>query len=1004
MRFCFFILTFFSLASAFNHPEIEWKSVSTEHFRINFYDATEPVVYATWKIAEETYQALIQYYGYVLKDRINITLADYDDYSNGMAGWTEANIVIWVPDSRFDLRSSTTWLRNVITHEMAHIISLESKKKLFGISADFRLETPDERITAGTYFGSISLYPAWLTEGIAQIETEQMGHDCWDSRREMVLRCAALEGKLLTLEEMGHFNHDALGSEMVYNQGFSFCKHIQMKTGAEALRTIFKIGSSMKTNLNSLFSSRTGYSLNQLYREWADSLKMFYSDQVDYVSPEVKTIWNRGRYNLLPQVSPDGKIWGWLTSDKDDDSRTDLLFGSFDQATKLKRIPYAHSSFCFSSDSKEIFYIKSRSPNRNGSFYNDIYSYNLDSGREKRLTKDARVYSVSASPDGKGIACVRYSNSVFSLDMFDLSSGEFRNISPGISGEPFMHLSFNPSDPLMLAVSKIVNGKSRIFRMNLGNSEFSAVTPGTAQEEAPHWAEDGRIYFSADFDGTFQIYSVLPDGTDLLCHSKSTGGAFSPFGTPDKQIIFSSYSASGFSIAKLKPDAVPVDSVSGSGCSFQPLPAPKGKVVIDASPYHPYKLRPQREMRIAGQVYKTSSLMTGQYRSEPDITEFLFGGFISKVQSDALEKSTRWSSAGMGVFGRLYNDREGIQYNSFSIPEKEIVQKNRFHELKSRITEPVKERVRRYSGMRNDVNYLEATSAEDEESGSVRSGAVPVIFTDVGWENRATSATLGLELGAQMQMFMPAFINAAGYLKWQLARDLEAGIAPECVVNVPAGLLAGSIPVVVEWKRSGYVNEDMQYNGRDITQLSIIGGPDFRPSYYIHPEGDTVVTVPNGLVAGINFYHGFPLGRYGSLQLSNYEMVNYANREVLDWNGILDDQSKTYYSSKTGISIVLPLARDINKGSVYYFDAMYGSFGYDFQIYTNGQFFDSLSVFTREILKDPSYTPSAAVGHFISFSLELGHIKSYTFNQRFSAGFSYEFLRKRYYFSLGAGL
>ena len=37
------------------------------------------------------------------------------------------------------------------------------------------------------------------------------------------------------------------------------------------------------------------------------------------------------------------------------------------------------------------------------------------------------------------------------------------------------------------------------------------------------------------------------------------------------------------------------------------------------------------------------------------------------------------------------------------------------------------------------------------------------------------------------------------------------------------GLLAGSIPVVVEWKRSGYVNEDMQYNGRDITQLSIIG-------------------------------------------------------------------------------------------------------------------------------------------------------------------------------------
>ena len=310
--------------------------------------------------------------------------------------------------------------------------------------------------------------------------------------------------------------------------------------------------------------------------------------------------------------------------------------------------------------------------------------------------------------------------------------------------------------------------------------------------------------------------------------------------------------------------------------------------------------------------------------------------------------------------------------------EKEIVQKNRFHELKSRITEPVKERVRRYSGMRNDVNYLEATSAEDEESGSVRSGAVPVIFTDVGWENRATSATLGLELGAQMQMFMPAFINAAGYLKWQLARDLEAGIAPDCVVTYPG--FCRSIPVVVEWKRSGYVNEDMQYNGRDITQLSIIGGPDFRPSYYIHPEGDTVVTVPNGLVAGINFYHGFPLGRYGSLQLSNYEMVNYANREVLDWNGILDDQSKTYYSSKTGISIVLPRTISTREVSTL-MPCMV------FRIPRSILMVSSLIhfLFTREILKDPHIHP-ARLWAFYKFQSGTGTYKILHFNQRFSAG------------------
>jgi hypothetical protein len=69
----------------------------------------------------------------------------------------------------------------------------------------------------------------------------------------------------------------------------------------------------------------------------------------------------------------------------------------FDQATKLKRIPYAHSSFCFSSDSKEIFYIKSRSPNATD---RSTMTLQLQSGqwKEKRLTRIARVYSVSASP------------------------------------------------------------------------------------------------------------------------------------------------------------------------------------------------------------------------------------------------------------------------------------------------------------------------------------------------------------------------------------------------------------------------------------------------------------------------------------------------------------------------------------------------------------------------------------------------------------------------------
>ena len=117
-----------SFLFAYNHPEIKWKTVTTKHFYIHYYDKTEPAVYAAWKIAEEAYSVFDSLYMFNDYNKIHLVLADYDDYSNGYAAWTQRTIMVWVPDARFDLRSNTTWLRDVITHELAHIMSLDKKK------------------------------------------------------------------------------------------------------------------------------------------------------------------------------------------------------------------------------------------------------------------------------------------------------------------------------------------------------------------------------------------------------------------------------------------------------------------------------------------------------------------------------------------------------------------------------------------------------------------------------------------------------------------------------------------------------------------------------------------------------------------------------------------------------------------------------------------------------------------------------------------------------------
>lgn len=175
LKFLPLLVILFRSSFGYNHPEISWKSVSTEHFIINYCDATEPAVYATWKIAEKSYKTLSKLFAYDKKGKIHISLADYDDYSNGWADWTAGNIMIWLPDSRFDLRGNSVWLQNVITHELTHILSLEKRKsyQLIDIGVSLQITTPDEQYGISEPFAGSTLLPSWFAEGIAQHESEK---------------------------------------------------------------------------------------------------------------------------------------------------------------------------------------------------------------------------------------------------------------------------------------------------------------------------------------------------------------------------------------------------------------------------------------------------------------------------------------------------------------------------------------------------------------------------------------------------------------------------------------------------------------------------------------------------------------------------------------------------------------------------------------------------------------------------------------------------------------
>jgi len=638
MRIFRTILTVLTLCTSllgFNHPEIEWRSVTTDHFIINFYDHTEEAVYSAWRIAEEAYESLADLYGYEMREKISLSIADYDDFSNGSAEWTMSNIIVWLPDSRFELRSNTTWLRNVITHELAHIISLESKRRrqLIDVSLQFSISGDGEQYGFAEPFERITLYPVWLAEGIAQIEAENLGNDCFDSRREMALRDAILSNYQLTLDEMGNFNHDNIGSEAVYNQGYSFTKYIAANVGMDMLRLIMRDGSNGRIDFYTAFEGRTGRSLDNLYHFWVDSLRAAFSKQCASIeATETKTICAFGSYNLRPRLSPNGMYRAWLSSGPDDGDRTDLVITRSDDPAQrvVRRVAWAHTAFCFSAESDKVYYIKSRRPNARGSCYNDLFVLDLKSGSRRKITTDGRVYDVAALPGGSELLCVCFRGGAFGLYRCSVSGGALTEIVPGEAGSPIVNVCVNPQDSSQIAISKVVNGRSQIFMVDRKNRALVAVTPGAAQEESPFWAKNGRIYFSADYDGIFNIYSVKPGEDSLLRHASCCGGLFSPDVGSDGNITASHYGSRRFSIVSFTPVSVQYDLPAEYRCRFGELPRPQGVVRIKSRPYEPALRRSSSELVLGGGVVKNGSLLLNRSKPWEDSTNIVIAAGWSK--------------------------------------------------------------------------------------------------------------------------------------------------------------------------------------------------------------------------------------------------------------------------------------------------------------------------------------------------------------------------------------
>ena len=574
--FCSVVPNVFAQLQDYTHPELDWFTIETEHFKVHFHEGAERTARVVAKIGEDIYTPITELYDYRPDGKIHFIIKDFDDNSNGAAYYYDNKVEIWAPQMTFILRGTHNWLRNVVTHEFSHMISLGAARKITRKIPSFYLQLigyekekrpdvlygyPNQIVS---YPLPMTVVPMWLAEGMAQYQISGLDYERWDTHRDMLIRTAVVNDKLHSFSEMGVFGKNSLGNERTYNAGYALTRYIVYNWGEESLKKLaVELKKPFQVSVNGAIQNVTGLDANDLYNNWRTGLTAYYDTRLGTIkanSVEGKIITEKGLGNISPAWSPDGDKIAYCGS-KTADYLTLTSLRVYDLKTgKEKTIKNGvNGKVAWSPDGKKLLYQRSRRV-KHHSHYFDLHVYDLERKKETRLTKSKRTVDPAWSPDGKLIVCVSQKDGTDNLLLLDAQGKQIRELTRNKNGEGVYSPQFSP-DGQSIVFTRARNHGRDVKVMDLKTGEVNSLVADIGDaRDAVYSPDEEYIYFAWDKTGIFNIYRMKPDGSDIEQMTNVIGGAFMPSVSANGKLCFSNFNYDGYKIAvideprKLVPD------------------------------------------------------------------------------------------------------------------------------------------------------------------------------------------------------------------------------------------------------------------------------------------------------------------------------------------------------------------------------------------------------------------------------------------------------------------
>ncbi len=595
--FCIILLLGVKLSAQarFTHSELTWRTLEGEHFVVHYHQGTAWTATEVLNVAEDIYKPITELYQYQPENKTHLIIWDTDDFSNGASYYFDNKIDIWAMPLDYKLRGSHYWLRDVVTHEFTHIVSLRAARKFKGsISASyfqFIQYEPERRddVLYGYPNALVSyplpsvVVPMWWAEGVAQHQANGSRYDYWDSIRDMILRDRWLHKRLLSFNEMDGFGKGGIGNESVYNQGFSFVNYLAEHYGDEILERITeRLTNPWNYSFYKALSELTGRSKTQLYRDWIAYLTERFKAELPSTDEQtsVSIFQTRGSANFYPRHhSASGRLAFISNMGEAYFGRTALFV---QQPGEEPRRVTAAAGFAWSPITDTLVVVKKsfydqgipggysfkdtegphfsflhkkvkatwRLPLQ-GSRYFDLYLLHPDNpDKLRRLTNGARAKNPVWSPDGKQIAFINLRDGTNNICIVEPAHPDsVRQLTRFTPGTQIYTLSWSP-DGSRLLFDRATGYNRDIYMYDFRTKEVRPVFAEKWDERNPFWITDSTLLFSDDRTGIFNLYWAELNLGKVRQLTAVNGGAFQAELWQDT-LFFSYYDSLGYKLAYL---------------------------------------------------------------------------------------------------------------------------------------------------------------------------------------------------------------------------------------------------------------------------------------------------------------------------------------------------------------------------------------------------------------------------------------------------------------------